>query len=313
MNKNSEIIFRMCSHLTKDGGYIPYKPAEWSKLSEKLMQAGMQPCDLPGLSDSEILDITRENTDIRRIRGLLDRGDALAAELGRYENMGISVVTRADPQYPANLKEKLGRSCPPLLYYAGNIDLASRKAVSFTGSRETDENDRRFTDHAVSAVTKGGYIVVSGGARGVDTLAAEAAFLNSSAYVAYMAMPMTRQLRNSETAAAIREGRLLMLTSVDPDTEFSSGIAMMRNRYIYAHAEAAVVVRSDYKQGGTWNGAADCLKRKISPVFCWDNPVYRGNQGLMELGALPVDEDWNGDITAVPNEPDEDVQLSFFD
>lgn len=313
MNKNSEIIFRMCSHLTKCGGYIPYKPAEWSKLAEKLMQADMQPCDLPGLSDREILDLMEESVDIRRIRGLLARGDDLAAELRRYENMGISVVTRADAQYPPSLKAKLGRSCPPLFYYAGNIGLASRKAVSFTGSRETDESDRRFTDHAVSAVTKGGYVVVSGGARGVDTLAAEAAFRNGSAYVAYMAMPMIRQIGNSETAAALREGRLLMLTSVDPDTEFTSGIAMIRNRYIYAHADAAVVVRSDYKKGGTWNGAADCLKRKISPVFCWDNPVYRGNQGLMELGALPVDEDWDGDITAVPDEPEEDVQLSFFD
>jgi hypothetical protein len=59
-------------------------------------------------------------------------------------------------------------------------------------------------------------------------------------------------------------------------------------------------------------GAVDCIKHRICPVFCWNNQEYRGNRELIQLGALPIDAGWNGDVTNVPPPTEEEVQLTLF-
>ena len=51
----------------------------------------------------------------------------------------------------------------------------------------------------------------------------------------------------------------------------------------------------------------------ICPEFCWDKKDYRGNQELIKLGAIPITEDWNGDVSKIPEKQEEVVQLSLFD
>ena len=227
--------------------------------------------------------------------------------------MGISVVTRADVQYPNMLKARLGKSCPPLFYYAGDLKLAAKRCIGFVGSRNADESDRQFTEQIVSTVTSLGYAVVSGGAKGVDMIAGNAALRNGSASIAYLADSMVKRIRNRDTISAVQSGQLLLLSAVRPDIGFTAATAMMRNRYIYAQSAGTVVVRADYKKGGTWSGAVDCIKHEITPVFCWNQKDYRGNQELIKLGAVPVQADWNGDVTAVPEKEEEGVQLTLFE
>lgn len=314
MNRNSEIIFMLCSHLLTDAGYKPYEPSEWSRLAESLVQADLQPCDLPEMSDSDLrnLDITDE--EINRLHHLLDRGGSLAFEMEKYESMGISVVTRADTAYPKMLKAKLGKSCPPLFYYAGNLKLAEQRCIGFAGSRNADENDSQFTKKITSTVNSLGYAVVSGGAKGVDTISAETSMQNGSQAIVYLADSMVKRIRNRQTISAVQNGKILLLSAVKPDMGFTAATAMMRNRYIYAQSVGTVIVRSDYKKGGTWNGAVDCIKHKVSPVFCWNNTEYKGNQELIRLGAMPIDENWNGDVSSYhAQEDDEPVQMTLFD
>lgn len=90
---------------------------------------------------------------------------------------------------------------------------------------------------------------------------------------------------------------------------------MMRNRYVYAQSAGTDVVRSDYQKGGTWAGAADNLKNQWCPTFCWSNSAYRGNLALIETGAIPIDEVWDGDLVASAQENQNEtcVQMSLFD
>lgn len=313
MNHNSEVIIMLCSHLSSDTDCKPLTPSEWSGLADTLLQADLEPKALPDLSDSEFLDLKIGKEETQRIRGLLRQGANITFELEKYNSMGIYVVTRADAAYPKMLKYRLGKSCPPLFYYAGDLSLAKTKSIGFVGSRGADENDRRFTEKVAGSINKLGYSVVSGGAKGIDTIAGDASLKNGCAYIAYLADSMVKRIRSSDTIKAIQNGRVLLLSAVSPDTSFTAATAMMRNRYIYAQSEATVVVHSDYKKGGTWSGAADCLKHEICPELCWDNKDYRGNQELIKLGAVPITEDWNGEVPELSRKQEEFVQLSFFD
>ena len=317
MNQNAEIIFMLCSHLIKNEEYKPFEPSEWSGLAEKLMKSGLQPKELPVLTDADFLELGIVSEERVRIRKLIDRGPNLTFELEKYENMGISVITRADAGYPRKLKTVLGKSCPPLFYYCGDLSVAENKCIGFVGSRNTDECDREFAEKIVGVVNDLGYEVVSGGAKGIDKIAGDASLQNGQRAVAYIADSMVKRIKNRDVISAVRDGRLLLMSAVCPDVGFTVATAMMRNRYIYAQSAGTVVVRSDYKKGGTWSGASDSIKHKLSPVLCWNNPEYKGNQELIRLGAVPIDENWDGDVSSAASNAamveEEAVQLSFFE
>ena len=148
----------------------------------------------------------------------------------------------------------------------------------------------------------------------MDSFSADAAISCGGGYIAYLADSLVRRIRGRDILKALQEGRVLLLSSVNPDAGFSAGIAMARNRYIYAQSEGTVVVRSDYKKGGTWSGAVDSIKHGICPVYCRSKPEYTGNTELIKLGAIPVDDTWD----AVLSKPSEDkaaepIQLTLSD
>lgn len=114
--------------------------------------------------------------------------------------------------------------------------------------------------------------------------------------VEYLSDSLLKKLKNSDVIKNIQKGALLLLSVAKPDAGFHTGMAMMRNRYIYAQSSGTVVVRSDLNKGGTWAGASENLKNSWSPTLCWNHP-YPGNQALIEKGAIPIGDDWDGHIS----------------
>ncbi len=110
---------------------------------------------------------------------------------------------------------------------------------------------------------------------------------------------MLRKMRNAKVLSPLQNGNMLILSEVKPDAGFNAGMAMSRNKYIYTQSEATVVVRSDLNQGGTWSGATECLKKQWVPVLCRRREDYPGNMALIEKGALPIDESWDGTVPAI--------------
>ena len=310
MNANSQVITLLCSHLC-DEACQPLEPSEWSKLAAALREINCSPADFlrfeeTGLSEKlGLSDETRE-----RYLRLLDRAASLEFELTKYENMGIQVLTRADSGYPEALRQKLKNSCPPLFYIAGDLKLLKQPLAGYVGSRTVTEDDTAFTARTVGKTVKQGFGVVTGGAKGVDQISEETALQLGAPVVEYPSDSLLKKLRRTETIRAVQEGGLLLLSAANPDAGFQVGIAMMRNRFIYAQSEGTVVVRSDYNKGGTWAGASDCLKHGWCPVFCRDSDAP-GNRALIQNGAIPINEDWDGDLRNVP-ETDREEQLSLF-
>ena len=313
MNLDSNAIITLCSHICVGDGVYPLEPKEYSELAKKLGNTGKSPKDLFEFTSQdyeEILGISQTETE--RIRRLLDRTASLSFEMEQYRNMGIHIVTRADSEYPRKLKKKLGNACPPIFYYAGDLSLLDRKYIGYVGARTVSVEDIEFTKNAVRKTTSLEYGVVSGGAKGIDTVSGTEALLNGSFVIEYLSDSLMKKLRSSDTIRAVQNGNLLMMSVSKPDTGFNVGFAMMRNRYIYAQAEATVIVRSDLNKGGTWSGATENLKNNWCPTLCWEYG-YPGNKSLIEKGAFPISADWDGIIPVVPHPMEKYEQTSFFD
>jgi predicted Rossmann fold nucleotide-binding protein DprA/Smf involved in DNA uptake len=209
----------------------------------------------------------------------------------KYDNE-IKTVQPNESAYPKLLKEKLRGLLLPSFYYVGNISLLDSKLLGMAGSRNIDKSGYKFAYNTACKAVADGYGMVSGGARGVDYAARKAAIDSGGALVEFV--PDTLKLRAEDRAniALIESGRLLMLSSEEPTAEFSGKAALGRNKYIYASAVAAVVVRCDYEKGGSWSGALYAMKYSLCPVYTWNNKQYEGNQGLISLGAEPIDANW---------------------
>ena len=315
MNERSTAITVLCSHLCVGEGVTPLEPKEYCSFAALLRSRKIDPEDILSFGKQDfmqLLDMTESQAE--RFLRLLDRSASLSFEISKYESMGITVLTRADAAYPKKLKEKLGNTCPPLFYAAGEPAIATQSAIGFVGSRSIGESDILFTQSAVRNVLKSGHIIVSGGAKGCDSIAEETALEADGEAIAYLSDSMMRKLRNAKTLQAVQQGKLLLLSVVKPDAGFNTGVAMMRNKYIYAQSEATVIVKSDYNKGGTWNGATENLRNQWALTLCRNHLSYPGNKALIEKGAIPVDDDWDGSIQAfAEKETQESVQqLSLF-
>jgi len=73
---------------------------------------------------------------------------------------------------------------------------------------------------------------------------------------------------NRDHRRLLMDGQLVLVSPYDPGAGFNVGNAMQRNKLIYALADAALVVNSDFEKGGTWAGAVEQLgKLKFVPLF----------------------------------------------
>ncbi len=301
MNENAKIITTLCSYIGAEKSQInPLQPKEWGILAANLKNHGLQPADLPTLSDEDMRGkLQLSDRKIHQIHTLLDRAPSLAFEIDKLAGRGIQIITRADKEYPRILKLKLESKCPPLFYTAGNLSLCNHRGIGFSGSRKVTDDDLVFTKKMVAKVQNAGYGIVTGGAKGIDQISMQEALETGGFVICYIADSMLRKIKDKIILQGIMDGKLVLLSSSKPDAVFNVGMAMMRNKYIYAQSDGTIVVRSDKGKGGTWAGATENMK--ADPVWsvplCWEKD-YDGNQELIKMGCIPIDEDWDVDLKA---------------
>jgi predicted Rossmann fold nucleotide-binding protein DprA/Smf involved in DNA uptake len=225
-----------------------------------------------------------------RVVQLLARVGQLAFELDRLRSRGLWVVTLADDAYPERLRDRLTVDAPPVLFGAGERSMLTSGGVAIVGSRDGDDAAEDFTRRLAAGVVAGGSQLVSGGARGVDVWAMQAAFAADGAVVGVLPEGVERRLRDPANRAAVAGGRATLVSPYRPDASFSAGAAMARNKLIYALSDVAVVVSSSKGSGGTWTGALEALKAGWVPVLVRAGEgVPDGNRELMRLGAGSLD------------------------
>ncbi|WP_419925687.1 DNA-processing protein DprA [Candidatus Poriferisocius sp.] len=228
-----------------------------------------------------------------RITALFDRAIALAFEVDRLKQSGIQTLTPYDEEYPCQFRYRLRDKAPVVMHAVGRLELLNRPGLGVVGSRDVNDEGAEVAKGAAQLASRLGYPVVSGGARGVDRLAMNAALGETGTdgtVVGFLADSMERQIKRPDTRRAILGEHVLLCTPYGPDAHFTAGRAMGRNKLIYAGSLVTLVVASDKKSGGTWVGAVEALRHGFGPVAVWrglgEGP---GNAGLEQLGARPID------------------------
>lgn len=262
---------------------------EYNRLTLILRQRQKQPADLIAPDAQELIELCSQPFGRARVDALLGRGFLLSQAVERWNARAIWVISRADSRYPKRLKARLKEDAPPLLYGCGDIALLDKGGLAVVGSRHVDDELIGFTENVGRLSAEAHRSIVSGGAKGIDRAAMHGALLAGGDVAGVMADSLERAALARDNREPLMEGKLVLISPYDPAAGFNVGHAMQRNKLIYALADAALVVTSDFEKGGTWAGAIEQLDRlHFVPIFVRNGAnAGKGNSALLHRGGKP--------------------------
>ncbi|HEY4424721.1 MAG TPA: DNA-processing protein DprA [Pyrinomonadaceae bacterium] len=196
----------------------------------------------------------------------------MSQAIERWQARSIWVVSRSDEAYPVRLKERLKDLAPPVLYGCGDSAILNTGGLAVVGSRNAGSIVLESANRIGELAARAQQTIVSGGARGVDQAAMTGVLEAGGNAAGVLADSLERAALNRDHRNYLRDGQLVLLSPYDPQAGFNIGNAMQRNKLIYALADAALVVQSDYGKGGTWAGAIEQLEQlRLVPVYTFRN------------------------------------------
>ena len=247
-------------------------PSEYAKLARFLHHKECQPVDLVTAGASELVLELGKIVNRDRLQRLVARGFLLSQAIERWQARSIWVVSRSDEAYPGRLKERLKDLAPPVLYGCGDSAILDTGGLAVVGSRNADSIVLQSANRIGELAARAQQTIVSGGARGVDQAAMTGVLEAGGKAAGVLADSLERAALNRDHRNYLRDGQLVLLSPYDPQAGFNVGNAMQRNKLIYALADAALVVQSDYGKGGTWAGATEQLDQlRLVPVYTLSN------------------------------------------
>jgi predicted Rossmann fold nucleotide-binding protein DprA/Smf involved in DNA uptake len=266
-------------------------PSETEPLSAREFWKLVGRIDDPGrlLGETELWAGLVGDEAAARIAPLIGRSRSFAFAIEELEHGGIHTLSAFDDGYPPRWRERLGAVAPPVVHAAGPVDLLAQGGLAIVGSRDVDRAGAEVARAAAAAAVEHGRVVISGGARGSDRLAMQAALDQDGRVVGVLADSLVKTAGDPTVRRAIADDRLCLVTPYGPSAPFSAGNAMGRNKLVYALADTTFVVACETGKGGTWAGAIEALGKGYGPVAVWvGDGAGSGNSALADRGAVPI-------------------------
>lgn len=165
-----------------------------------------------------------------------------------YKEQHIHVICYGDAQYPQSLYDIYD---PPLvLYVKGNVDALNRLAVAIIGSRKATDYSRYAIGQLMPYCKEANVVIVSGLAKGADTMAHEAAIAHQCDTVAILGHGFQHVYPRAHTQLAHYLAQHHTLVTEYP---YHYGPQKwyfpMRNRIISGLSEAVIVTEAERKSG----------------------------------------------------------------
>jgi DNA processing protein len=206
---------------------------------------------------------------------------------------GVEIVTREDDAYPELLREIHD---PPLcLYVRGDLACLPRLrgSIAMVGSRRTTLYGVAMAESLATAAAYAGWPVVSGLARGIDTVAHEAVLAAGGCTVAVIGSGLGYMYpqENLDLARRIASSGGAVISEFPMMFKPERRTFPMRNRIISGVSRGTVVIEAGTKSGSliTASQALDQNRQVFAVPGRVDSPQSRGCHALIKDGAKLVE------------------------
>ncbi|QNF18496.1 DNA-processing protein DprA [Aeromonas jandaei] len=217
-------------------------------------------------------------------------------ELFRHNQLGISLIPIGEIGYPKSLA--MTENPPAILYVRGNLSILDQlPGVAVVGSREVSSNGVEITKRITTQLSKAGFVIVSGLAIGVDTMAHRATLQNKGLTIAVLAhgLEEAKPKQNARLGHEILENGGAWVSEYPIDRRVLKQSFVQRNRIQVGLSAGSILVEASLGSG-TMTQAEFCVQAK-RPMYAVvphlpDNPLQlncEGTQHLVDTGqAFPL-------------------------
>lgn len=223
-------------------------PGVGSVFIKRLLERFRTPEAVFQASVKELLEVEGLGTKVANEIKKGPSEEAVKKEIARVEGAGGKILTLKDEAYPSRLRNIYDP--PPLLYLKGELKKEDEFAISIVGSRKTTPYGRWITERISQALARNGVTIVSGMARGVDSVAHWGAISGGGRTIAVLGCGVDviypRENRNLYTRI-VEQGAVLSEFPMGSPPE--GGHFPKRNRIISGLSLGVVVVEAGPDSG----------------------------------------------------------------
>ncbi len=246
-------------------------------------------------SVDDILTITEEKlsflspTDKRKIFELKSNGQ-FEKELVLVEKYGFNVIDIYDEQYPRLLREI--DTAPLVLYVWGDIKILNKMGFAVIGTRKPTKYGVKLTKDFTKGLSDLGFTIISGLAKGVDTVAHETALGNKAKTVAVLGSGLLNLYprQNEKLAKRISSNGAII-------SEFPLNAPPLRenfprrNRIVSGLSKGVLVTEAAYRSGTliTAHYALEQNREVFAIPGNIDSDFSSGTHRLIKEGAKLID------------------------
>ncbi len=216
----------------------------------------------------------------------------VSKEWEKLERENIRIITRKDPDFPSLLKEI--PDAPYLLYVRGVYDFSTDSPlIAIVGSRKFTSYGEQAAYRLATDLSAAGFVVVSGLAFGIDSIAHKAALEIGCETLAVMGNGLADRFlypRNHVPLAKAIERRGALISEYAPETKAETYTFPERNRIVAGLCHGTIVIEAA-EESGTLITARLALEydREVfavpGPIF---SPMSVGTNRLIRSGAKCV-------------------------
>jgi len=211
------------------------------------------------------------------------------SELDQLSKHGVRLLALGSPEYPASLSQIADP--PHLLYVRSQLLPADTKAVAIVGSRSCSSYGRRIAERLATGLSRAGYTIVSGLARGIDGAAHRAALQVGGRTLAVLAGGLSRIYppEHAELGREI-EGAGALLSEAGMSQEPLPAMFPARNRLISGLCRGVVIVEAAERSGAliTATHAGEQGRSLMAVPGPVDQVTSGGTNELIRKGAVLV-------------------------
>ena len=190
-----------------------------------------------------------------------------------------------------------------LLYFQGSWDLASSPSVAIVGTREPTEEGKKRTRRLVKCLVEDDFTIVSGLARGIDTVAHTTALKEGGRTIAVIGTPLTQSYPKENKSLQRSLSKEFLVISQVPFVRYSKQSPRInrfffpeRNKLMSAITKATIIVEAGETSGTLVQARAALEQRRKLFILnsCFENPNITWPERFEKKGAIRVKE--YGDI-----------------
>jgi len=244
----------------------------WLAKAEDFIQAGLEPALIE---------------QIKRKRNQINPD----FEMEKLRKEKIGIITLADENYPELLKEIY--SPPALIYFKGEIIPEDKQSIGIVGTRKLSVYGSQITPLITADLVEAGLTIVSGLAKGIDTLAHSAALKVGGRTIAVLGSGLDSRsvypVENRNLAEEISQNGAL-ISEFPFGAQPLAGHFPQRNRIISGLSLGVLVIEAPEKSGAiiTANNALEQNRE----VFAIPGHIFSqnslGTNNLIKMGAKLV-------------------------